>query len=98
MMSFRENSFLEGSKQSSPLLACQEFHRGANSGSTWGWLLPEGGKNPEMIFGVGQVPVALHIPSPFDKLPQYEDITSAENYSNNLPTHTTILVFFLLLG
>ena len=79
---------LKAPKQSSPLLACQEFHGGANSGSTWGWILLEGGKNPEMIFGIGQMPDALHIPSPFDKLPQYEDITSVETLfpKNYLPT------------
>ena len=63
----------------SPQLACQEFHKGANSGSTWGWLLLEGGKKPEMIFGVGQLPAAWHIPF-FDQLPQYEYVTLAETF------------------
>ena len=48
---FKENGFagerhsLKAPQQFSPQLACQEFHRGANSGSTWGWLVLEGVKN-----------------------------------------------------
>ena len=84
----REKAFPDGSKTiQPPWLACQEFHRGANSGSTWGWLLLEGGKKPEMIFGVGQLPAAWHIPF-FDQLPQYEHVTSAETFPQQsyLPT------------
>ena len=59
-----ERHSLKDPKQSSPQLACQEFHRGANSGSTWGWLLLGGVKKPDMIFGVGQMPAIIsHISS-----------------------------------
>ena len=56
---FKEDGFsgkghsLKALKQPSPQLACQEFHGGANSGSAWEWLLLEGVKKLEMIFGVG---------------------------------------------
>ena len=59
-----ERHSLEALEQSSPQLACQEFHRGPNSGSTWGWLLLGGVKKPEMIFGVGHMPAIIsHISS-----------------------------------
>ena len=81
-----------------PSLLVKNFIGGANSGSTWGWLLLEGGKTPEMIFGVGQLPTTWNIPF-FDQLPQYERVTSAETFFPiSLPTHTTILAFFLPLG
>ena len=54
-----ERHSLEAPEQSSPQLACQEFHRGANSGSTWGWILLGGVKKPKMIFGVGQMPAVI---------------------------------------
>ena len=38
---------LKAQKHFSPPFACQKFHRGANSGSTWGWILLEGAKKPE---------------------------------------------------
>jgi len=44
---FPGNAFLEGfPKYPSPIIVYQKFI-GANSGSTWGWLLLEGVKNPE---------------------------------------------------
>ena len=101
---FKEDGFsgkrhsLKAPKQPSPQLACQEFHRGANSGSTWGWLLLEGVKKPDIIFGVGQMPAAWHIPF-FDQLPQYDYVISTETFLPiKLPTQTTVLAFFLLLG
>ena len=35
-------------KKFSPLFSYQKIYRGANSGSTWGWLILEGVKNPEI--------------------------------------------------
>ena len=47
---------LKAQKQFSPLLCLSKNLQGANNGSTWGWLLLEGVKNPKMIFEVGQMP------------------------------------------
>ena len=64
---FKEDGFsgerhsLKAPQSSSPQLACQEFHRGDNSGSTWGWLLLGGVKKPDMIFGVGQIPAVISL-------------------------------------
>ena len=38
---------LKAQKHFSPLFSCQKNLWGANSGSTWGWLLLEGAKKPE---------------------------------------------------
>ena len=61
-----ERHSLEAPEQSSPQPACQEFHRGANSGSTWGWLLLGGVKKQDMIFGIGQLPTIISHLSSFN--------------------------------
>ena len=58
---FKDDVLLEeihSLKAQKPLSPCLlvKIYRGANSGSTWGWLLLEGVKNSDMIFGVGQIP------------------------------------------
>ena len=45
--SSREMHSLKAQKKFSPLLCLSKIYRGANSGSTWGWLLLEGVKNSE---------------------------------------------------
>ena len=48
MMCLLGDAFLEGSKTNlAPCFALSKIYRGANSGSTWGWLLLEGIKNSE---------------------------------------------------
>ena len=85
----RERHSLEAPEQTSPQLACQEFHRGDNSGSTWGWLLLGGVKKPDMIFGVGQMPVVIsHISSSILAATIFWIHKSAETFSQPiyLPT------------
>ena len=89
---FKEDEFsgerhsLKAPKQFSPQLACQEFHRGANSGSTWGWLPLGGVKKLDRIFGLGQMPAIIsHISSLIFSCHKHD--ISAETFSepNYLP-------------
>ena len=81
-----------------PYLLVKKFTGGANSGSTWGWLLLEEVENSEIwSLGVGQMPVSWTILFfLWSAATSYEDNISVETLPIQLPTHTIVLTFFLL--
>ena len=99
---FKDDVFSEemhSLKAQKPLAPCflVKINRGANSGSTWGWLLLEGVKNSE--HDLWCMPDAWYLTHPFSLLDQLPKIVKTSNHQKNspeqLPTHPTILAFFL---